>query len=133
MEHSPIQLATPIVGETAVFLGYPAQRGLDSDGNVQAFQAADCNHQTLASALVPMPIVCSVKALNELKLATLAGFPAVGGMSGGPVFNLHGQVIAVQKSIAVTTNDETGEVLRYELNGEASDTLNISVEDPSSH
>lgn len=127
MKKSPIQLATPLVGETAVFLGYPAQLGLDKEGNVQSFQSADKKNNIPANSLHPMPIVCSVAAVDELELSPLAGFPAVGGMSGGPVFNLRGEVIAVQKSISVTSNNSTGEVIRYELGGESSDSLELSA------
>ncbi len=41
----------------------------------------------------------------------LAGFPPSGGMSGGPVLNLQGQLIGVQHSVSKTTEDATGKIL----------------------
>ena len=125
---SPIQLTTPIAGETAVFLGYPAQLGLNKQGKVTSFNPGDKAHNIPVSQLLPMPVVGSINDTATVELTPLAGFPAVGGMSGGPIFNLEGEVIAVQKSIATTTSDKTGEVLDYTLKGEASDLLDLSAE-----
>lgn len=125
---SPIQLASPKTGETAVFLGYPARLGLDKQGQVISFNAGDKAHDIPVSQLLPMPVIGSVDESKTLALTPLAGFPAVGGMSGGPIFNLKGEVIAVQKSIATTTSDQTGEVLHYKIKGESSELLNLSAE-----
>ncbi|MBT8045211.1 MAG: serine protease [Verrucomicrobiae bacterium] len=112
---SPITLSTPRQGETAVFFGYPARLGLDQHGKVQSFHKGNPKKNIPVSQLNPMVVVCSVADAKKVTLNPLAGFPPVGGMSGGPVFNLKGEVIAVQHSVTTTTEDATGRVLRYSI------------------
>ena len=50
-----------------------------------------------------------------MSLKPLAGFPPIGGMSGGPVFNLKGEVIGVQVSVS-KTQDGNGKILMYRIN-----------------
>lgn len=52
-----------------------------------------------------------------MTLKPLAGFPPVGGMSGGPILNGKGKVIGVQNSVSKTTEDATGRVLYYTISG----------------
>lgn len=112
---SPIALADAKPGETAVFLGYPAQLGLDGKGQVQSFNKGDKAQNVLADKLNPMLVVASAEDLEAMALDPLAGFPPVGGMSGGPIVNLQGQLIAVQHSVSKTTEDATGKVLYYTI------------------
>ncbi len=63
-----------------------------------------------------MLVVTSVVDPEAMTLKPLAGFPPVGGMSGGPVLNAKGEVIAVQKSVSKTTDNATGKVLYYVVN-----------------
>lgn len=113
MRHSPIRMAQPVAKETAVFLGYPARLGLDETGKVQSFHKG--NKKIPVSKLNPMTVVGMVSDTQAMTLKPLAGFPPVGGMSGGPVFNLKGEVIAAQHSVTKTTSDATGEVLHYTI------------------
>jgi hypothetical protein len=61
-------------------------------------------------------VVTSVVDPEAMTLKPLAGFPPVGGMSGGPVLNAKGEVIAVQISVSKTTDNATGQVLYYVVN-----------------
>ena len=65
-------------------LGYPAQAGVDKDGNV----VADATKSE--QALAPLGLVAAPYG-NSLRV--IAGMPPAGGMSGGPVINLRGQVV----------------------------------------
>lgn len=112
---SPITLADAKPGETTVFLGYPARLGLDENGQVQAFNKGDRDGGVPADSLMPMLVVAAAAELEEMTLDPLAGFPPVGGMSGGPILNLQGQLVAVQHSVSKTTDDATGKVLYYKI------------------
>jgi S1-C subfamily serine protease len=107
---SPIRLAKPVTGETVVFFGYPAQLGLDEKGTVCSFNKNE------PTSLLPMLVVATIEDAEVMTLKPLAGFPPVGGMSGGPILNLNGEVVGVQSSISKTTDDATGEVLYYKIN-----------------
>lgn len=112
---SPIQIAQPVQNETAVFLGYPARLGIDKQGKVQSFHKGDKKKNIPVSQLDPMVVVGSATDIKAMILKPIAGFPPVGGMSGGPIFNLKGEVIAVQHSVTKTTSNATGKVLRYTI------------------
>lgn len=112
---SPIAMVDAKPGETAVFLGYPARLGLDGAGQVQSFHKGDKEQEIPADKLSPMLVVAAAEDLEAMTLTPLAGFPPVGGMSGGPIINLKGQFIAVQHSVSKTTEDETGKVLYYKI------------------
>ncbi len=112
---SPIVMEAATPGETAVFIGYPAQLGLDGQGQVQAFHKGDKEQGLPADKLLPMLVVASAEDLDAMTLKPLAGFPPVGGMSGGPVLNLQGRLIGVQHSVSKTTEDATGKILYYKI------------------
>lgn len=112
---SPVTLADAKAGETAVFLGYPARIGLDKKGQVQSFNKGMPSKGVPADQLLPMLVVATAADLEAMKLDPLAGFPPVGGMSGGPIFNLQGQLIAVQHAVSKTSDDATGKVLYYKI------------------
>lgn len=126
---SPFVMADPIPGETAIILGYPARLGIDKQGKVQSFHKGDQKKGIPTSQLLPMTVVASVPMTttnNKSKtmgLKPLAGFPPVGGMSGGPVLNLKGEVIAVQHGIAKTTENATGRILYYRIDATSSKYL----------
>lgn len=115
MLNSPIKVAKPVLKETCVFFGYPAQLGLDQEGKVQSFHKGDKKQNIPVSQLNPMIVVAVPSDLKVMHLKPLAGFPAVGGMSGGPIFNLKGEFVAVQHSIATTRENATGKVLNYRV------------------
>lgn len=112
---SPIVMTDAKLGETAVFLGFPARLGLDQEGQVQSFNKGDKAQGIPADKLSPMLVVASAEDLDAMTFTPLAGFPPVGGMSGGPIFNLQGQMIAVQHSVSKTTEDATGKILYYKI------------------
>lgn len=112
---SPIVRAAATPGETAVFIGYPARLGLDAQGHVQPFHKGDGAKGIPADQLLPMLVVAVAEDLEAMTLKPLAGFPPVGGMSGGPVFNLKGQLIGVQHSVSTTTDNATGGILYYKI------------------
>ena len=112
---SPIVMEAATPGETAVFIGYPARLGLDGQGQVKSFHKGDEVQGIPADKLAPMLVVASVEDLDAMTLKPLAGFPPVGGMSGGPVLNLQGQLIGVQHSVSKTTEDATGKILYYKI------------------
>ena len=123
MLRSPVRLAKPKQGETAVFIGYPARLGLDDHGKVQSFNKGNKKKNIPVSQLDPMIVVGAVQDLKAMNLRTIAGFPPVGGMSGGPVFNLKGELIAVQHSVATTTLNATGKVLHYTIETTSSNDI----------
>ena len=110
---SPVVIGEVIPEETTVFVGYPARLGLDQQGKVQSFRKGDKEKKIPVSKLAPMLVVTSVVDPEVMTLKPLAGFPPVGGMSGGPVLNAKGEVIAVQISVSKTTDNATGQVLYY--------------------
>ncbi len=112
---SPVELGDAMKGEMTAFLGYPARLGLDRDDIVQSFRKNDAGSEASSSRLSPMLVVSSVLDEEAMTLEPLAGFPPVGGMSGGPVLNSRGQVIGVQKSVSKTTDNATGEALYYRI------------------
>jgi S1-C subfamily serine protease len=113
---SPIELGSATEGETAIVFGYPAMVGLSAEGGVLPFHKGDAQAGSPVSALSPMLIVNSVLDATAMTLDPIAGFPPVGGMSGGPVLNSRGQVIGVQVSVSKTTDNATGRTLYYRLN-----------------
>ncbi len=123
---SPIAMAAATPGETTVFIGYPARLGLDAQGHVKPFHKGDKEQGIPADKLRPMLVVAVAEDLEALTLKPLAGFPPVGGMSGGPLFNLKGQLIGVQHSVSTTTDNATGGVLYYKI-----DATPISATNPS--
>ena len=127
---SPITIDPVIPGEMTVFLGYPARQGLDAQGRIQSFHKGDKNKGMLADALVPMQVVATVDDPKKMKLEPVAGFPAVGGMSGGPILNLKGHLVGVQHTILTTTEDATGKILYYRIGAvPATETTNNSQPD----
>ena len=131
MLNSPIKIAKPAAKETCVFLGYPARLGIDKQGKVQAFHKGDLKNNIPVSQLNPMVVVGAVTDTEALYINPLAGFPPVGGMSGGPVFNLKGEVIAVQKAITKTADDATGKVLSYRIDATSSSDITLPTPNAS--
>jgi len=113
---SPIIMSDPVNGETAVFLGYPARLGLDKHGNIKSFHRGAKKKNIPVSKLSPLLTIGKIDDASAVAITPVAGFPPVGGMSGGPIFNLRGEVIAVQYSISKTSFDATGEILSYRIN-----------------
>jgi S1-C subfamily serine protease len=116
-QKSPIRMAKPVADETVVFFGYPAQLGLDEKGAVCPFNKNE------PTSLLPMWVVATIEECEAMMLKPLAGFPPVGGMSGGPILNLNGEVVGVQSSVSKTTDDVTGEVLYYKINTVSSEVI----------
>lgn len=112
---SPITMKDPIPGEPAIFLGYPARLGIDNNGKVQSFHKGDSKKNIPTSKLLPMTIVASVSDVKSMRLTPLAGFPPVGGMSGGPILNSKGEIIGLQHGVTKTTENATGKVLSYSI------------------
>jgi S1-C subfamily serine protease len=119
LTQSPIILRPPRQHETGIFFGYPARLGLDQQGKVQSFHKGSPKTKKKkkipTSRLNPMTVVASVTNTKTMTLTPLAGFPPVGGMSGGPIFSLKGEVIAVQHSVTTTTDNATGKILSYRI------------------
>ncbi|MBJ77557.1 MAG: hypothetical protein CMJ98_11180 [Planctomycetes bacterium] len=113
---SPIELGSATEGEKAIFFGYPAMVGLSEEGEVLPFRKGDSQAGSPASTLSPMLIVSSVLDPQAMTLDPIAGFPPVGGMSGGPILNSRGQVIGVQVAVSKTTDNATGRTLHYRIN-----------------
>jgi S1-C subfamily serine protease len=113
---SPVVMGNATSKETAVFLGYPARLGLDEKGKVQSFHKGDGPKRIPVSKLSPLLVVATVSDPEAMTLKPQAGFPPVGGMSGGPILNAEGKVIGVQNSVSKTTEDSTGKVLYYTIN-----------------
>ena len=124
--NSPITTRAPQEGETAVFFGYPAQLGLDRHGKVQSFQKEILQQHIPASHLSPMTIVSTVSEPLAMYLTPRAGFPPVGGMSGGPILNLKGELIGVQHSITKTTNKATGKIISYRIDATPITAIKLS-------
>ena len=113
---SPVVMGKATSKQTAAFYGYPARLGLDGKGRVKSFHHGNETKGVPASKLSPLLVVAIVSDPEAMKLKPLAGFPPVGGMSGGPVLNIEGKVIGVQTSVSKTTEDATGKVLSYTIN-----------------
>lgn len=113
---SPMVMGEVRAKETAVFLGYPARLGLDEKGKVKSFQKGDETKGIQASKLSPLLVVATVTDPEAMTLKPQAGFPPVGGMSGGPILNAKGKVIGVQNAVSKTSEDATGKVLSYTIN-----------------
>ena len=113
---SPVVMGKVTLKETAVFLGYPARLGLDGKGRVKSFHQGDETKGISVSKLSPLLVVGTVSDPEAMRLKPLAGFPPVGGMSGGPILNTEGKVIGVQNSVSKTAEDATGKVLYYTIN-----------------
>ena len=113
---SPIELGSATEGETAIVLGYPAMVGLSAEGGVLPFHKGDAQAGSSVSALSPMLVVNSVLDAKAMTLDPVAGFPPVGGMSGGPVLNSKGHLIGIQVSVSKTTDNLTGRTLHYRIN-----------------
>jgi S1-C subfamily serine protease len=114
--NSPIVIGQARQGEMAVFLGFPARLGLNERGKVESYGMGNSAEGTPTSRLLPMLVVGSVADAEALTLDPLAGFPPVGGMSGGPMLNSKGELIGIQISVSKTTENATGRVLRYTIN-----------------
>ena len=112
---SPIVMREPVVDEATIFLGYPARLGIDKHGKVQSFHKGDQKKKIPTSQLEPMTVVASVSDAKAMTLKPLAGFPPVGGMSGGPILNIKGEVVAVQHGVTKTTENATGKILSYRI------------------
>jgi len=112
---SPIKIRNPKEGETAIFWGYPARLGLDQKGKVQSFHKGNFLKKITTSQLTPMTVVSTVSEPLAMYLAPRAGFPPVGGMSGGPILNLKGELIGVQHSVTKTTDNATGKIIAYRI------------------
>ena len=121
IEGAKLAPETAALNETTVVAGYPARQGLDRGGSVESFQNAEPSKGQRASSLAPALVVLSIdesapSQQGSLLLKPVAGFPPVGGMSGGPIFNLKGEVLGVQVSVS-KTQDQNGKVLHYRING----------------
>ena len=113
---SPVVMGKATSKQTAAFFGYPARLGLDEKGRMKSFHQGNETKGVPVSKLSPLLVVATVSDPEAMKLKPLAGFPPVGGMSGGPVLNVEGKVIGVQNSVSKTTEDATGKVLSYTIN-----------------
>jgi len=113
--NSPIKLHPPKEGETAIFWGYPARLGLDSKGKVHSFHKGNPKKHISTSRLIPMTVVTTVADPTAMYLTPRAGFPPVGGMSGGPIINLKGELIGIQNAITKTTDNATGKIISYRI------------------
>ncbi len=113
---SPVVIGKVTSNEMAVFLGYPARLGLDGKGKVKSFHKGNESKGIQVSKLSPMLVVATVSDPEAMSLKPQAGFPPVGGMSGGPILNAEGKVIGVQNSVSKTAEDATGKVLYYTIN-----------------
>jgi S1-C subfamily serine protease len=81
------------VGSVAYALGYPSQIGIDAAGHlVPAYTAAN-------SVLAPLIFPVRVRTVDPITLTPLAGAVPLGGISGGPVVDEEGRVIAVFVSV----------------------------------
>ncbi|NWK56646.1 trypsin-like peptidase domain-containing protein [Verrucomicrobiaceae bacterium N1E253] len=129
LNNSPIQIKTPTINETCLFLGYPARMGVDQAGRIQAFHKGNAKQNIPTSRLEPLNVVAKVSDIKSMYLAPLAGFPPVGGMSGGPILNQKGEVIGVQHSVTKTTDDATGKTLSYRIDATPSNLIDLSQVD----
>ncbi len=113
---SPVVTGKVTSTKMVAFLGYPARLGLDEEGKVKSFHKGDESKGIAASQLSPLLVVATISNPEAMSLKPEAGFPPVGGMSGGPILNAEGKVIGVQNSVSKTTEDATGKVLYYTIN-----------------
>ena len=120
LTQSPIVMRAPKKDDTTIFLGYPAQLGIDKCGKVQSFYKRDKINQTSTSRLDPTTVVASISDPKTMTLKPIAGFPAVGGMSGGPILNIKGEVVGVQVGITKTTEKASGKILSYRIDATSS-------------
>ena len=111
---SDVEQGVAQMDEQTVLAAYPARQGLGQGGRLQSFEKRE-PLQKGASQLLPVLVVSSVSALKPLELKPQAGFPPIGGMSGGPVFNQNGEVVGVQVSVS-RTQDANGKTLMYRIN-----------------
>ena len=120
LTQSPIVLSTPKKDETTIFLGYPAQLGIDNHGKIQSFYKQDKINKIATSRLNPTTVVASISDPKIMTLKPIAGFPAVGGMSGGPILNIKGEVVGVQVGITKTAEKASGKILSYRIDATSS-------------
>lgn len=120
---SSVILRQPVADETTIFLGYPARLGIDQHGKVQSFHKGDQQKKIPTSKLLPMTIVASISDTKAMTLKPLAGFPPVGGMSGGPILNIKGELVGVQHGVTKTTDNATGKILSYRIDATSSSDL----------
>ena len=121
---SKIELAEPRADQSTVLAAYPARQGLDKQGKVRSFNKGDPAQGIAVSQLNPALVVSSVETLQPMSLKPLAGFPPIGGMSGGPIFNMQGQVIGVQIAVS-KTQDGNGKVLMYRINAVPANLMSL--------
>jgi S1-C subfamily serine protease len=91
------KLSEPKKGETAFILGYPARMGLNSSTGKVEHNFGNDNKKLSA-----LTTIAKIDDPNRISTVPVAGFTIEGGVSGGPVVNLNGELIGVQ--VTVSTN-----------------------------
>jgi S1-C subfamily serine protease len=82
-----------------VVLGYPARLGLDMSGAVVPDRPDE------RFPLRPLRLVCSMPTPLATRLVPVAGAIPIGGMSGGPVVDAEGRLVAIQRAVSEIIDD----------------------------
>jgi hypothetical protein len=100
-----LELAAPRAGSSVVLLGYPAGVGFRPDGRL-AFDGDEGR-----TALAPQVMLGRVSDAHEVDVLPLVGCVPEGGMSGGPVVDDAGRLIAVLSSVSHTHSNADVRIL----------------------
>jgi S1-C subfamily serine protease len=91
-----VPIGRPLEGELALVLGYPSGMGVNAEGHVVFAKAYS------GQPLDPLFTLTRITDTSPLTLVPVAGSMPLGGSSGGPIFNLSGEVIGVLTSVSWT-------------------------------
>ena len=101
-----LAMAAPRADATVLALGYPDHVGIDGDGRL----AYDLDERALA--LLPQALIGRVANAGAVVVTPLVGCVPEGGMSGGPIVDQEGRVVAI---LTAVSRSRVGDGVRFEV------------------